>query len=38
MANLVNLQKISLKNHPDIKEDLREIKIYDDRFQVIFKA
>lgn len=29
MANLVNLQKISLKNHPEIKEDLIQQYIFD---------
>ncbi len=29
MANLVNLQKISLKNHPDIKEDLIQKFIFE---------
>ena len=29
MANLVNLQKISLKNHPEIKEDLIQKFIFE---------
>lgn len=29
MANLINLQKISLKNHPEIKEDLIQKFIFD---------
>ena len=29
MANLVNLKKISLKNHPEIKEDLIQKFIFE---------